>query len=368
MTEAGAPLPPSVQDSGGNVLRPVVAALFAVLGPWLIGMSIAFLSPGNRWSVEGEGAVLLGMLYLAAFGATAAWIAGNYQIALGALAGEAFALGSLGRGGAWGGVILSIGAGAIGGWVARRVTTESLPPGTDPRAPEPGTPMLLVGIGAALAIPISLVSYGRLGAGIGAAAVLTLGVVSWIWRRGPGRQAALLTLATVMALLSVVGVAWGASAAARQARRIANREPPLAQVLELRRADGMSFGDFVRARYGRQLGCAVAEVQPNYLVLRQGPVHQRDGRLVLFYEILFTSGGPTCPHIGGFEVAVFAESVPPRLRGEILAPDCETHRRMGEVFLKGDECAGPISEVKAGQTGAARSVDWLTRFRAGDTP
>ena len=359
---------PVIQQDPSGV---VIAALVAILGPWVVGMSIAFTQPGDRWSVEGGGAVLIGVFYLAAFGALAGWIAGNYQIALGALAGEAFALGSLSRHGGLVGVVFSVGAGVIGGFLVRQATTGGLPPGQDPRPPIADTRSMLIGMALALAIPVGLISYGNYAAGGIVSAMLFICVLVWALSRRPAPWTTRVVLASLLALLSLLGIAWAGSASARESARIAARPTPLDQVLGLRRADGMTFGDFVRARFARQVGCASIEITPSYSLSGQGPVHQRNGDLVFFNEVFFdggTLGG--CPSTSTFYVAVFADNVPPRVRGEILVRDCVTLRKMGRFFPRGETCPEPISEIRPGfrNGGEIPAVDWLTDFRSGEQP
>lgn len=349
----------------------VFAALLAMLGPWIVGMSAALLSPNKQWSF-GDGGAFFGLIYLAFFGGVAAWLAGSYYLALGAMAGAAFAIGSIARGGGVIGVGLSLAAGLLGGAIARRVASETIGHSGDARPPPPHASLLLLGAGIGLGLPIALLSYGQIAAAVVVAALIYVATVTRFWWLARRWNSWPLTMAATVAVLGLVGVAWEQRQAERDAARVASRDSPLEQVLGLTREDGTTFGEFVRARYAKQMGCPrLAQAEPEYLVAPQGPVAQRGGGSLIFYDILLRPPEePGCRTTGSFYIAVFAEDVPPKEHGEVLVRDCATRRRMGEVFVERDECPEALSELTPSQftEGEPAAVDWLADFKADMSP
>jgi len=103
-----------------SLLRLTIVGGLAILAPLAIGAGIAFARPDHQWTFNGFGPFIGVWLSLVLLAAIAARIAATEPIAVGAMSGIAFAVGSIMRSGSVVGAGISIAAGLLGGWLAGR--------------------------------------------------------------------------------------------------------------------------------------------------------------------------------------------------------------------------------------------------------
>lgn len=353
---------PRPDTSEASIPRFVAAGLLAGFGPWVLGMSWALLTTEKRWNVEGFGGFLFGLVYLAAFGAVAARVAGSYHITLGALAGEAFALGSLDNPGGLMGALIAIGAGMLGGGISRGITAETIGKGRNLHPPPPDAVTMLAATAGGVAAIVLLASAEQYGGVTIIATIIFLGAIVGLRRAGWP----ILTLLTA-SLGAILAIA-GAAASVSDQFQDRDERPPLRRVLDLKRGDGMTFGEFVEARYARQIECPASKVRAHYSVLPQGPFKEPNGDLVTRYEVIFDGRGAGCRSTPGVFVAVFAEGRSGS-GSPVLLPDCDAPGSGRFRFFGSEDCQPLISEIlRAPRNGELAAVDWLRSFREGEAP